>query len=103
MTLECSWASNMFTGDESYVRLYGTDAGAILDPPTIFANKNGTLTDTRLHFEKTEPYNLEVIHFVDSIIKNKTPISTGEQGLVTLRILDAMYLSAKSGKQVFLK
>ncbi len=103
LTLECSWASNMSAGEDSYVRLYGTEGGAILDPPTIFANKNGLLTDTKLHYEKTEAYNLEVAHFIDSIVNNKIPISTGEQGLLTLRILDAMYRSANSDKQVFLK
>ena len=104
--LECSWALNMERDSESFVKLYGTEGGATLEPPMIYSNKNNQLTDTKLHFSPQpsgEPYLLEVSHFVDCILQKKTPISTGEQGLVSLKILDAMYRSAKTGKEVILK
>ena len=104
--LECSWALNMEKNDESYVKLFGTEGGAILEPPTIFSNKDNQLMDTKLHYSTSTAitsYDKETRHFVDCIISNKTPIATGEQGLVSLKILDAMYRSSKTGKEVMIK
>ncbi len=103
LLLETSWALNMQGDSESYIKLYGTDGGAILDPPTIFKNQKNILTDTKISFPKVEPYNLEIANFIESIQENKAPMATGEQGLVSLKILEAMYKSSTSKKEVFIK
>ena len=39
-------------------------------------------------------------HFVDSIQNKKPHIATGEEGLIVMEILDAIYASAKQGRPV---
>jgi predicted dehydrogenase len=39
-------------------------------------------------------------HFVDSIVRNKPHIATGEEGLIVMELLDAIYASAAKGKPV---
>jgi len=101
LLLEASWALN--TQDESYIKLMGTQGGAILDPPTIFKNQDNILTDTKVYFNKTEPYNLEIANFIEAIREKKAPMATGDQGLVSLKILEAMYKSSETKKEVFIK
>ena len=48
------------------------------------------------------PAGLESVraHFVSSILEGKEPIAPGEHGLILMRILDALYASAESGREV---
>jgi predicted dehydrogenase len=41
-------------------------------------------------------------HFVDCILRNKPHIAPGEEGLIVMEILDAIYQSAQSGKPVWI-
>ncbi|MCE5197488.1 gfo/Idh/MocA family oxidoreductase, partial [bacterium] len=38
--------------------------------------------------------------FIDSILENRAPMATGEQGLKVMKILEGIYQSAKTGKEV---
>ena len=38
--------------------------------------------------------------FINSIIEKRKPMATAEQGVKVMKILDALYLSAKTGKEV---
>ena len=38
--------------------------------------------------------------FVDSILENREPLATGEQGLKVMKILEGIYRSAESGREV---
>jgi len=100
--LETSWALHT-EKEESYVKLFGTEAGAVVDPPVIYGNKNNQLWDMHLQYVKNVPHDEEMIHFVDSILQNKAPLSTAYQGLMSLKILDGMYRSSESGKEIILK
>ena len=39
-------------------------------------------------------------HFVDCILEDRPHIATGEQGLIVMQILDALYESARTGEPV---
>jgi len=39
-------------------------------------------------------------HFIDSIVKNKPHIATGEEGLIVMELRDAIYKSAEQGKPI---
>jgi hypothetical protein len=41
-----------------------------------------------------------VVYFSDCILKNKKPEPSGEEGLADVRIIEAIYKSARSGKVV---
>jgi len=43
------------------------------------------------------------MHFVDCLIKGEQPISPGTDGLRLMKVIDAMYKSAASGKAVNIK
>ncbi len=44
-----------------------------------------------------------VMHFVDCLIEGSEPVSPGTDGLRIMRLLDAMYKSAETGKAVTIK
>ncbi len=39
-------------------------------------------------------------HFIDCILEDREPMATGGHGLEVMRILDAIYQSAKEGREV---
>jgi hypothetical protein len=38
--------------------------------------------------------------FISSILENRPPMATGEEGLKVMKILDGIYQSAETGKEV---
>ena len=50
-----------------------------------------------------KPHTLSMQNFVNAIIEGADPLVTGDQGLITSTIIDALYRSAESGQQVDIK
>lgn len=112
ITLEVSWAGYHEHSQEAYLHLYGTESGA--HRRTYFDEKwnaDTTLTfSRRLHGATTTehvdvmPQDLKSVQedLVQAIIDDREPICTVEQGLVVMRILDAIYESSKTGREVVL-
>ncbi len=91
--------------DESVIQLFGTKAGARLDPDlTIYSTTNGYMsnikldTPTALSFEGL--FNNEIDHFVDCLLGKSECRSPAEDGVTLMKILDAIYLSAETGHEV---
>ncbi|MFB3896646.1 MAG: Gfo/Idh/MocA family protein [bacterium] len=103
VSLDASWASNIEKSDEFYSRLMGTKGGAQLDPLIIYKEELGAQVDLKPVYPKVDTFAAETAYFIDCILKNKEPMATGEQGLEIMQILDAIYLSAKTGKQIKIK
>jgi predicted dehydrogenase len=113
--LEASWASRI-KREWVYSTLCGTKAGASLERVFGFDGVDDSSIDTLELFtqEHGVPVNRQLVvepdpamgrvravqHFCDCLVKGKTPISPGSDGLRIMRILDAMYKSAKTGKAV---
>jgi glucose-fructose oxidoreductase len=53
-------------------------------------------------FAKRDQFAAEISYFSDCILKNKTPEPSGLEGLADVRIVRALYESARSGKGVAL-
>ncbi len=100
--LEASWASHIKC-DVIYTQLLGTKGGAELDPLRIYTDVHGTSVDIMPQCPNVSGHEMEIRHFIDCIINGKEPISTGEHGLEIVRILDAIYKSAETGREVVLK
>ena len=65
----------------------------------IFLERNGCQYDLNPHLPipgVASPMH----HFVDCILSNKPHIATGEEGLVVMQLLDAIYESAEKGEPV---
>jgi predicted dehydrogenase len=91
--------------DQSYLELYGSRGGANLHPLRIHKAMHGHLVnvtptlDNQRNYYK-ESYEAEISHFIECIQEKKKPLTTGEEALSVLRILDAMYESGAAGKEV---
>ena len=100
--LETSWAANI--GQRSIMNslILGDKGGVELDPPTIYSEKSGTLLNETFGLipEEDDPHALEIAHFVDCIRTGADPLVTGQHGLMATEIIDAVYASSKSGREV---
>jgi len=107
LEIEASWATNMKESEFMETRLYGTKAGLVqrnLDETykfeaEIYLEQNSAHFDMKLHPPlpgAVSPY----YHFVDAILTDRPHIATGEEGLLVMQILDALYQSAADGAPV---
>ena len=88
-------------------RLLGTQAGLVQRnrgegydfEAELYLERNGAQYDMKLH--PPVPGTAGAYHhFVDAIVNDKPHIATGEEGLVVMELLDAVYASAASGAPV---
>ncbi len=104
--LETSYSLN---GKDAYIQeIYGTKGGLkISDKITLYTECNGYLVDTDICTDNYKGVNGsdfadEMAHFVDCIKNGTKCIAPAEDGYEIMRILDAAYLSAKTGHEVVL-
>ncbi len=101
--LETSYALNCEPKGER--SLYGTKGGLCLDTMKFYSEMNGFMTDVQLkdlntYYDNKDAFQYEIDHFVDCC-QNKTECkSPAEDGVVIMKILDALYKSAATGKSV---
>jgi predicted dehydrogenase len=117
IALEASWASRC-EREWVYSTLMGDKAGASLervfevdgiddtavDTLEVYTQRFGQPVDERLIFpaDPAMGRHTAVKHFVDCVLSGKQPMSPGTDGLRIMRILDAAYKSAQTGKAVTL-
>jgi predicted dehydrogenase len=81
------------------MRLCGTRGGATLWPFRVSYEEDGEIISKIPDLTEFQAES-QFKHFIDCILYNKKPISTIEQGVTVLRMLDAIYRSANTGKSV---
>lgn len=91
--------------DVGNIELFGTKAGARVDPQIeFFSDMNNMFVDIRpsgntaLNFDGL--FAREIRHFVDCVRDGIPCISTADDGVMLMRILDAIYESAATGNEV---
>ena len=105
--LEVSWNLRE-PRTNSYLHIYGSKGGAMLNPLQIHRDLQGVLVnvtpalDASGHHYYKESYRHEINHFVECVRKKKKPLTSGKNALSTAVIVDAMYESAASGREVSL-
>lgn len=106
LSVETSFSLNI-KQDENNIQLFGTKGGAKLSPELeIYTEINDYLADvslnmpTALAFEGL--FDNEINHFVDAIINDRALISPAKDGVEMMKILDAIYRSARTGNEVLL-
>ncbi len=108
LTVEVSWTL-LFEKDFFYTNIFGTHGGALLNPLRIHKELHDNLVNvTPSKSESTtnlykKSYENEINHFVESLRKGEDVISSGQENLERMRIVDAVYQSAKTGREVKLK
>ena len=98
IVLETTWALNL-PGD-NYIKIAGTKAGASLSPFTLYTEEEGQELDKSLDAPSINGFDEEVKHFVGCIVDGKVPISSAEQGIMLMQMLDGIYESAEKGRSV---
>jgi predicted dehydrogenase len=104
MFVEASFNLNI-KQDTNVIELFGTKGGAKIDPNIeFFMDINGRFVDVKPHGDSalsfTGLFESEIEHFVDCVV-NKTPCrATAEDGVMVMKIIDAIYESAKLKKEV---
>lgn len=104
MSVETAFSLNI-KNEESIIELFGTKAGAKLDPELeLYTLTNGYMsnivldTPTALSFEGL--FNNEIDHYIDCMLGRAECRSPAEDGVTLMKILDAIYQSAESGHEV---
>lgn len=109
VSIEASWASHTAAGRDDYsVTLYGDEGGGELavrnysqtDTVTFFTEQGGQSVDLRPRLTAGGGHQLAIEHFVNCLRTGRTPDSPGEQGVVLMKIIDALYESARTGHEV---
>lgn len=108
LCLEASWASHIKERELMETRLFGTKGGTYhynlkegydFEVET-YIEKNGFHYNMKLHELPTEDVYNAMYHFAEAILKDQAHIATGEEGLIVMEILDALYESFETGKPV---
>ena len=104
--IEASFSLNI-KAPEGKIELFGTKAGAKLDPELeMYAEENGYMTNvtltapTALSFDNL--FKNEIDHFVSCVKGEAECLAPAEDGVELMAILDALYESARTGHEVVL-
>jgi glucose-fructose oxidoreductase len=100
-----AFVTSFNSADVSSYRIVGTKGHVRVDPAYEYAGAlayeltvNGKTTRERLG--KRDQFAPELLYFSDCILKDRTPEPSGEEGLQDVRIVQALYESAETGKAV---
>jgi predicted dehydrogenase len=106
LTLEVSWAANVETDNQPFVHLLGSEGGAVIRGET------GKFLTERFD----EPIDVPIVppaddegarvrlsrHFLECIREGKQPWTSAETGLRSNLIIEAIYESSRTGREVVL-
>lgn len=106
LSVEAAFSLNI-KKDEGNIELFGTKAGAKLDPNVeIFTELNnrmvniGFAQDTALSFDGL--FQKEIDNYIDAILGRAECLAPAKDGVEMMKILDAVYESARTGHEVVL-
>lgn len=105
LTLEVSWTF-LTPEDELYASFFGTQGGAMMNPLRIMKEMHDNLVNLTPHVDDKpmsrykRSYSNELRHFIKCLRDDTPMLSSGEESLDRMRIIEAMYESARLGKEV---
>ena len=101
LQVESFWASHQ--PGEMQVELFGTEAGARLNPLTIYRMEDGVEQDVSLNLRSRgggESWDNIAGHFVDCILDGAECVAPLKHGLQVQQMMEALLKSANSGREV---
>ena len=102
ISFQGAWAQNIgvnemyidFMGDKGGIRLqYGKNF-------TMYSVKNGMLSETKYSFSEKNMFQNEIDSFLDCIDSKKVLPSNIDTVIITAKLMDAIYRSAESHKEI---
>ena len=109
LEIEASWAANVREHEWMETRLFGTKGGLVQRnlnetyefEAEIYVEREGSHFDMTLHPPRRRAADQNAMyHLIESIVNDRPHTATGEEGLLVMEILDAIYQSAESGQPV---
>lgn len=102
MSFEIVWAAN--APDESFVEVLGDQGGGRVmhdGPLTILTENQGFVADLCPKLDtRPAPFHVQAQKFLAACRGECKPAATGEQGVVAMKLIDAIYASSEAGKEV---
>ncbi len=105
LTLEVSW-SLLHAQDYFYTNLYGTEGSALINPLRIHKQLHGSLVNLTPASSETpnamyrKSYENQLRHFMGALRGLHPVISTGEESMERMKVVEAIYKSSRTGKEV---
>lgn len=104
LDVEASFSLNI-KADLGKLEFFGDKGGAKLDPELeMYTVVNGHMADVSLNSKVGfgDFFANEINHFIDCIMNGTTCVSPANDGVEMMKILDAIYESAKTGHEVII-
>jgi predicted dehydrogenase len=98
--LEISWAVHAPCGTDNGVEIYGTEAGATLFPARIHRVRGSTYETIAPEMKELPLPEDRMLHFAKCLVEDQLPIVKPEESLKVQKILDAIYESSRTGREV---
>ena len=105
LTVEASFNLNI-KEDRADIELFGTKGGTKIGGSTeFFTDMNGTFVNITpagggANFRFTESFNAEIAHFIDCVEHGVSCRAPAEDGVILMKMIDAIYKSAETGHEV---
>jgi predicted dehydrogenase len=102
LSLECSFMLNMKENAVGKVDLFGTKRGASHPAGEIYDHTKNDYVDVTIRAREVGPGNhpAEIIAFADAITRGKPVPVPPQQSRAVMAVLEGLYKSAKTGKEV---
>ncbi len=105
ITVEVSWRMHL-EKDMNYTNVFGRAGGAFMNPLRLYKELHGKLVNmTPIDFASNvdvfkRSFENEMRNFINVIREIEAPVTPVEDGVYLMQILDAIYQSANTGKQI---
>ena len=105
LTVEASFNLNIKEDTEG-IQLFGTKGGTkIGDTTDFYTDMNGEFVNIApagggAQFQFTQSFNAEIAHFIDCVQNGVPCRAPAEDGVILMKMIDAIYKSAETGHEV---
>lgn len=102
LTVHASWAL-LAPETQAYAHFWGTKGAAVLNPLRIEKEMHGNLVNVTPEKPITpkelyrSSFRYEMRHFIECVRHNRQPVSSGEEALKVLKVVEAIYKAARKG------
>lgn len=102
MIFEMAWAAN--TENSQYIEILGDKGGArIFDshPVIIYTEHNGKIANVTPQInDKVNTFQAQAANFIRACRGECPPSATAEEGITVMKVIDGVYASSESGREV---
>lgn len=100
LSFEVAWAAN--ARDEQLLEILGTRGGITIGGDTVLLTEvDGLLADVKLNYNKDGGgFPQEMAKFIAAVKGEAPSPATGEQGVIAMRLIDAIYKSSELNAEV---